>query len=365
MSDELTSLITGALEAAESGDDGGGSDASGSVDSGDSGVGTDTGAATSATSGGDAGRGTDSGADAGDAAAAVAADPLTTELEELGLRTPEPGSNNRIPYPRVRKIVENAIAKRDKIHKDALDRVTGDLSTAKQRAEAADAVDNLIATDFPRYLQMIETLHPKAKDAIAAFRTPPKPKEPEKPVVTVEAEPPPFDHKFEDGSLGYTQEGYKKYQQWVLEQAESRAEARADARFEQKYGAQIAPLVTEQRNRALIQQSTQILAGKVEEATQIWGTAFTEEWAKNDKSAFHAYAKEHPKIPFEQVIAAVLVPKLQADRTKMRKEILDEGEVRVAAAAKNVGQGKTPKSESGPVSLDDQIKQAMAEAGLG
>lgn len=369
MSDELTNSMLAAVEAAESGDDGGGSGADGGVgesgDGGGSAVGT--GEATGSAATDDAADGGESGGVPASGQPAVDGKPdaITAELEELGLRTPEPGSNNRIPYPRVRKIVENAIRKREDQHKTLMDEINGKLSTASQRAEAAERVDNLIATDFPRYLQLLETLHPKAKDAIAAYRTPPKPAVADKPQESALPDEPPYDHRFEDGSVGFTPEGARRHQAWMMEVAEARAMSRATALFEEKYGRNIAPLIDERRNREILQQSTELLNAKVSEAGKIWGTTFTEDWAKGDNGDIAKFARANPRASFEQVVQAVLVPKMLADRTKVRKEVLDEGNLRAAAAAKNTSQAAKPdKSSAGPVSLDDQIKEAMAAAGI-
>ncbi len=362
MSDELTGLIMGALENAESGNDGGGGEADTHDSGGDSSASvTETAGETGDTSA-EPGLGADSGADTiVPPPGGVADDPLTAELEELGLRTPEPGSNNRIPYPRVKKIIANAIEKREKAHKALLDDLNGKYTSAQQRAEAADRVDRLIIEDPARYFQLLETLHPKAKDAIAAFRNPPKPAAP---VASPLGDEPGMDMTFEDGSKGYSAAQWQKHQVWVRESIRQEALTEAESRFEQKYGSTIAPIVQAERNRAVQNEATQIVAQKASEAEKIWGKTFTDEFQKPNNGEFGKYAIANPKATFEQVIQAVLVPRLTAERTKMRKEVLDEGNVRASAAAKNVSAGKAPKVQGEAMTLEAQMMEAMEAAGI-
>ena len=75
-------------------------------------------------------------------------DPLTKELEDLGLKEPKAGEReNRLPYSRVKKIVENARKKQVEAHAAALKVETDRYAQAQEKLKNMDAVDRLIDGD--------------------------------------------------------------------------------------------------------------------------------------------------------------------------------------------------------------------------
>lgn len=290
------------------------------------------------------------------------ADPLTKDLEELGLKAPEDGQReNRIPYSRVRKIVENAQKKVEARFTTERDETKTRLTTAETKAAQLDAVDKLIASDPDRYLSLLATLHPVYKKFTQPqVVAPPAAKAPE-PVVE---QPPPPDHKFEDGSMGYTQEGYQRLVAWQMKQAEDKAVARMEKQYAERLGPLEQNWKTQQANAAL----QPVINAQIERNKAIWGKAFEDEYKLDSKSEIFTYMQANPLVPFDAAVAAVLAPRAAAaaakplDRDAMRKSILDELNGRPAAAVKGVGGPKKPASDvsTGPRSMEDVIREAIA-----
>ncbi len=362
--DNLTELITAAVDDVNTGaDDADISDGAGSNDTSTSG--NDMGATSAVT--------TDAGSPAGDGVGqskststtpdsptVPAVDPLAKDLEELGLKAPEEGQReNRIPYSRVRKIVENAQKKVEGRFTSELGEVRTKLTAAEAKAKQMDVADNLIATDPARYLQMLAMLHPAYKQYLEPKTAPTTvaAPTPTQPATATDPMPQP-DHKFEDGSMGYTAEGYQKVTEWQIRQAENRA-------FERLERTQHEQRERDATATKLHQEAAATTAEWQRQARETWGKAYDDDVALNDKSEILTYMRANPRVPFPAAVAAVLTPKLRVDRDKMREEIHTELNTRPAAAAKTVGGGKKPaEASTGPRTMEDVIREAMASSGL-
>lgn len=358
--DNLTELITAAVDDVNTGGDDAGSESGGAVSDGvESGVGSGN-TVIEISSTGNA----STSADVATPVTVPTEDPLVKELEELGLKAPEEGQReNRIPYSRVKKIVENARKKLETAHAAALTEHSTKAHKAEARAREADIADEAARKDPARYLEILTAINPEFKKYISprsdATTQPNRPTQasPATPIHASE-EPPDPDHKFEDGSLGYTAEGYKRLMEWQATQAENRAFERHQRTITEERARQEAAAEVTRQARATSDAWR-------DQASKTWGKAFDDDYALNDKSEILAYMRANPTVPFPAAVSAVLQPKTQADRERIRKEIHDELNARPSAAVKNVsGSKKSIELPSGPRTMEDVIREAMASSGL-
>src|ERR1035437_4885917 len=358
---DLDSIIGAAVaEAAGGGDDAAGDSTSSEtprsadVDTGMAAVAADETASGAAATSADA---------AAPAVVEPATDDLTKELADLGLKPPEDGQReNRLPYSRVKKIVENSRTKLTAGFTTQLAERDAKVTAAEAKVANMAAIDNLISTDPDRYIGMLAALHPdKYKKFLdTGFTGKPAPPPVSPPVVLTTPRPTP-DLKYEDGSLGYSPQQHEKLLDWIAADAENKAYARDDAEMTKRFGPLEQKYKIEQTNAALMPG----VQAQLEWGKQTWGKLFEDDYKLDSKSEVLAYMRTHKGIPFEAVLSAVLLPKVQADRTRMRAEILTEINARPRAAARSTPAATTTTpAVTGARDPEDVIRDAISAAGL-
>lgn len=292
-----------------------------------------------------------------DPPAKVEVDELTAELESLGIHAPKAGEReNRLPYSRVKKIVENARKKLVDSHATTIKEHGDKLTAAEKRLKDFDAADNLSRTDAKKYLELLTIVNPEFKQYLAGSQ----PAEVKPPVVDDPAPGP--DAKFADGSVGYSAEGLEKLRAWDRRQAVADAQKLFDARLGP---IEKANKEREDAQRAYDVRQAQIPAvrNQIATASKTWGKAFDDDFALQGegKSEILKYMQANPDVPFDSCVAAVLVPKVQSNRETLRAEWLKEQQARPAAAARTPGSTTKVGSEAtGPRSMEDIIREQVA-----
>lgn len=286
----------------------------------------------------------------------VEKDELTKELEALGLKEPKEGEReNRLPFKRVKKITENYGKKVAAKYEAELTPLKAEVETLRTVKTSVANVDRLIASDPDRYITMLAGIHPEYKKFLQGGKV--EGKGLSEPVVdkavTALGERPKPDAKFEDGSEGYSPAQHEKLLDWVAAKATAEAEARANAALDKRLG----PIENERKGREELNKRVE---GVKQEAAQIRDMYGADVVAKYEDKIV-AHMKANPTMGARQAAREVIMPALQADRNKMRTEILAETAARPKAASKTpVGQTKKTADEDGPRSLEQVIAEAVA-----
>jgi hypothetical protein len=328
--------------------------------------------------------GTDDTADTGDDAAEAGAegvdgiaaadtkptepDDLDKELEGYGVKRAVKGQrDNRIPYARVKKIVENAKKGLATAHEAALKERDGKLTAAEARAKKLDMfeqVDRIASTNPAKYVEMLMEANPAYKQflrevAAAADES--------KDEAFKEPRPAP-DAKMSDGSEGYTQKGFDALLDWNARKA--RHEAMQE--FNKKLEKELSPLQQAEKDRAntaaAIQQfnsAHETVKGQLRRAEQIWGDLFTD---KANQAEIEAALKsdQFEGHSFESVVSAVLTQKLRSQVETARADVIKELNER-PAAARSKASGKAGKVEEevpAEGDLDAIMIKSLRDAGL-
>lgn len=283
--------------------------------------------------------------------AAAPTDDLTSELEALGLKAPEVGQReNRLPYSRVKKIVENAQKKLAEQHQAALKTHQEQLKASQERLQNMDVVERLIDADPDRYLRMLAAIKPQYQRYLSQQQIPQAPQQP-RPPQQKQAEPPPQpDASFPDGTRGYSPQGLAALLDWQAR----RVEQSVTARVEDVYSKRFGPIENEWRSNQIIQQKLPQVRAQIAHAKQTWGTLVDEH-----EQEIVRVMEANPSLAFDAAIAQVLVPKTKAQRDQMRADLLREINARPQAAGKTVPAAATVGSNgNSPRSIEDVIRQA-------
>lgn len=371
-SDPITAAIESSMTAAGLHDTGD-TDAGDSSDSGDSssddGLSVETSAAVSPSA---STAGADPAAAAATAAAAKTAPVETPEqkaeredLEAVGLKAPKEGEReNRLPHSRVVKMVLKGVQR-------------GREQAAAQIAEKDTKIGELEGTvaeytrmnvfadrDPDRFLEALAVANPRVwKPILQKLQGAPAA------ATEVKAAPGGFDtpmpkpnFKLPDGSMTYDDAGLASLLEWNEAKAVAIAEDRITKKFEERFG----PIEEDHKRVSWEREQAPKIAALTKQARETWGKLFDDDYQKAEnggQSEILAYMKQHkmPLARFHEAVQAVLLPKLRADRTKMRGEIIEELN---AAPAASVEHRTQVKERPVPTSIEQAIRDSVAAAGL-
>lgn len=305
----------------------------------------------------------ESAAEAAAAAARKAADDAEQNFaREYELVDKQGKRENRIPYNRVKKIVENA---QIKIAKQVLgdqwkdlqagqkidDVLNGHLSTINQRLQAMQAyeqelervqlVGNLIQSDPDRFLAVLPNINPRYAELL---NRQPMQKNPED-------EMPGPDLDLGGGAKTYSPEGLRNLLDWQAQQTEKRVLGTVDK--------DLRPLREQQHASEQMQAALTRVRSQLSEARKNW-KGFTD-----NEPAIQKYVERGMKleIAYAQVMQDVYEKKLQdaqANREKVRAEVLEELKKAPRSTATAVSSRSKAADEVGePTNLEDVIRNAL------
>ncbi len=355
MSDAITSAIESAVADAGGGDD--------AVDT--SAGGNDTPAEVVADGG--SGAAVEAAGTAESDPKTPAADDLAAELDALGIKAPKQGEReNRIPYSRMLKIVENAKKKLADEHKAVVAAEQAKFTKAEQELINYRKADELFKNDPERYLDTLAVLNPAYKKFRGGTTAP----EAEKQAADAAATPMPQpDGRYDDGTLGYTVEGQKKLDEWKSEQIEMRAFNRAKAEFDKQF----KPVKDREQAAAFRAEKMPAIQRAVADATEMWGKAFVDDYNKANSGQSEILKmlqandgqQGRPFMTFEQATAKVLLPKMQeanrVDQNAMRAKLLKELKDAPKAAARHTPSAAAiATADDGPRDMEDVIRESIA-----
>jgi hypothetical protein len=373
MSDDLNEIVTEAVEDAYPADSGTGFDAN-SVDLSDG----DTSAQDAAATGTEAPTTeADASVQANDPSQAAA----DTEVDEFGKRfglasQSITGRENRIPYSRVKKIVEKA--QNDKV-KELEAKFTPQLTEFQTKVQDYETrlqrvaqFEQIMENDPQTFLSMLSQVPaykaffdhvaqlsaggqaPGGQPAQAGAASP------EQPYLDSSTMPQP-DQTLSDGSRVYSLEGLAKRDEWLAKQIEARAVKQAEAALSKRY----APIEQEWQQRERMNQIVPQIESQIAEARQ-WDK-FNDleprivEILRTDKrlSLEGAYMRAY------QEEVAKERERLTTDHNKVRASVLDEIKKRPVSSSAPVNPSRpVAVPQQGPVDLDEVVRRSVLDAGL-
>jgi hypothetical protein len=271
------------------------------------------------------------------------------------------GRENRIPYSRVKKIVERA-------EKEAIAKAKSQLETAPNpkfaeietkvkdyegRLEKVAQFEHMIEFQPREFLNFLSTI-PAYKDFFDHIQQLSAAQAPKEQQGLDLSQMPQPDQPLPDGTAVYSHEGLRKLLEWQAQQVEARAIKQAEDRIAQRYKPMEDEWQREQRRQAAIP----VIQKQIADARQWPG--FTE-----NEAEIIEVLKADPNITLEGAYRKVAVTKMnermaamQPDRDKMRQEILDELRRKPASSSVPATQVRPASPAAGKRSLEDIIQEA-------
>lgn len=301
------------------------------------------------------------------------ADPLAGEDEfakRFGIQPVSvTGRNNRIPYERVKKIIQkNEKEVAAKVAKEyetkfqpQLQEAQTKLQTYEQHLQRVAQFEQIMENDPRTFLQMLSGLpaYKEFFDHIAQLAQGQggQTAQPQQPQINPSDPMPEPDQAFEDGSKGYSMEGLRKLLDWQARQVEARAIQQAEQRISQRY----APLEESfQRQQVHAQVSSQV-EQQIAEARN---------WERFNElePAITKILQTDPRISLEraymkayQQAVAQDRERLTADHNKVRSQVLAEIQKRPASSAAPTSPNRANPPNAGPRSIEDIIADKARE----
>jgi hypothetical protein len=275
---------------------------------------------------------------------------------KLGVAAQINGRENRIPYSRVQKIVENAEKKATAPHLAKLAELEPKVKDYEEKLSKVAQFEQVMLNDAPKFLQMLAGV-PAYRQFFQAIQelqnrqaTPTG--TPNGVPTGQSSDPDPMpepDQPQADGSAVYSMDGLKNLLAWQKRQVTKEVASRY-APIEEQWQAQ-------QRIQAAIPQ----VNAQINEARS-W-PQFTE----NEPDIVKAL-QTNPQLSLEGAYRQVVFPRLIADQTTMRQRILAEIQKAPTAPTSTTPRSVKPNATSqstGPRSLEDIIKEQVQQIGGG
>ena len=298
-----------------------------------------------------------------EAAAAVPDDDLKKELEAAGYKPPEKGAReNRIPWSRVQKILENTRTKLRTSHAAALKAAEEKAAPLQAKAKQADEWEQLLNSD-PDGSRTMQALARAMPHKFQRYLMPAQPATTTQPTATAapatstaftEPKPKP------DLPDGYSQEGLDKLLDWTARKAASDAVSVVRGEVAEKF----APIEKERNARTQFESSQRDAADRVRKAREAWGDSFIDNdpdvlaLMKQGWTLENALAKV---IPARQAAKYTLTESQM--RAKVTQELKERGAKQRAAASTTPAGGSAPVAAEGR-SIFDIVRDAVKSSGL-
>lgn len=302
--------------------------------------------------------------------AAEATQQATGVQDEFGKKfglQPEsvPGRENRIPYSRVKKIVEKAELEARKAAETPyvakIQEYETQLQEARVRQERVNQFEHVMVNDVPRFIGMLKTLpqYQQFFSQLEQAQAQAQPQAAQEPVDPYSDMPQP-DQLMPDGTYMYSMDGLKALEAW------NRAQARKEVLEEvnQVYGPIHQEWQAAREAETRIRQVVPVIQNQIAEARTWQG--FTD----NEQEIVQALRADQ-RLSLEGAYRKVVVPKLVAAReaqqndeaqlkAKYRAEILEELRRAPAASSAPTRVMRPSPTPQGSRNLEDIIAAQVA-----
>jgi hypothetical protein len=278
-----------------------------------------------------------------------------------------PGRENRIPYSRVKKIVEKAELEARKAAETPYLTKVQEFETKVKEYEAklsrVDQFEHVMVNDVPRFIGMLKTLPQYQQFFDQLEKASQVNQAPAQPVNDDDPMPQP-DQLQPDGTLWYSMEGIEKLNEWNRKQA--RKEVLAEV--EKTYGPIAQEWNAHREANERIRQVVPVIQAQIQDA-RTW-----DQFSENEAEIVKALQSDR-NLSLEGAYRKIVVPKLRAQRAesetnetelkkRLRAELLEELRRAPAASSAPVRVTRPSPISQGKRTLEEIIAEQVANANL-
>lgn len=276
---------------------------------------------------------------------AAATDAYSAFAKEHGIPPQTPGQReNRLPYSRVKAIVEKAQKKATEPFAKDLETYKGKVTEYEGYLTNVQKFEDIMKNNHMQFLKMLVQIpgYQEIFQQLAGSQAKSAPANGEAAVPAGDGMPEP-DMQLADGTAVYSLEGLRKRDEWHAEQVEKRIMGKVQKDY--------APLKEAWETGNYRAEKLRDVQRQLTEA-RTWAQ-FTENEAEIGKAL-----ADYPQLSLEGAYRHVVIPKLQAVRETMRKEIFEE--VKKAPVSTSAPSRTTkPGAEGGKRSIEQIINDSI------
>jgi hypothetical protein len=279
------------------------------------------------------------------------------------------GRENRIPYSRVKKIVEKgekeAVAKTTKEveakYVPQLEQAQTKIKEYETQLTQAAQFREVLTTDAPRTLQYLASL-PAYKEFFenVANLIQAQKGQPQAPTAPDPAdEMPQPDQKQSDGTMLYSMEGLAKLRAWEKAQIQKELTTTYDKRFEELQN-RYKPIEEQWQAERYRQEVMPQVQKQIDEA-RTWPL-----FKENEAEIVQVLSADQ-KISLERAYQQVVWPKIIQNQDQIRASVMEEMKKKPVGSTSTPTRANKPApvgASTGPVDLESIIKGAVDEAGI-
>lgn len=293
----------------------------------------------------------------------------------------ESGRQNRIPYPRVRKIVDKAIADTKKeVEQSFAPRITEieELTTKVQefeesttktqkRLEEVDKFEKILSGEPDTFLHMLSNIPAyqeffgAVKKAFTIASKVEEEKEPETVETAAPVDRPEPNHELSDGSKVYDMEGLDKLLAWQSNVTATQVEARLTKHYDKRLNEiqeRYQPMADNYSEGVAADQRIKETLPRIQAQA---AEARTWPQFKENEDEIIKFLDDNPKISLEGAYRQIVMPKITGDKGKIREELLKEIKRAPKSTATPVsGTRKVAPVKTGPRPIEEIIRERVA-----
>lgn len=284
---------------------------------------------------------------------------------------------NSIPHSRVKEMIARreqkliaTVAKELGISKAEaelkLEDVTGALTERstkvtdyETRLRDVDTVEAIMANEPERYIQMLAMVNPAYQRFAAVLQQAATAVQQNDDATTRAAADDPMpepDLDLGDGRKTYSLDGLRKRDEWV--------ERRLTRQLEGKIGERLKPIEDERKAAAERQRVEVIRSQAIERINAQLDVARKWHGFNEHEADILAALKADPKLGLHDAYMQTVMPKLVADRTKMRNELIAELNAQPRSTSVPAPTATAKSSSSGSRSTADIAREVIASLGV-
>ena len=280
------------------------------------------------------------------AAEAAQQDEIDKLLAKEGIEPRGMGRENRIPYSRTKKIIENAQKawQADAESKFAPERQQ--FTELQGRMSNYERQEQLASQDPDRFISLLASVDPRYQKFLGVVG---KEGAPSAPPADNDPEPQPA--KDEQGNPYYTPEGWKAWQSWTRRQAAKEA----TTALETKFGPTLKNIQQQQEARATYEAQRPVVEAQTSRLVETYGAELVNKNQDAIIAAMEAAAAKRQPLTLAEAAAQVLLPQIRQDEAKIREKVIAEINKRPAAARGAAPTQRRPEPSDKPLTGDAVI----------
>lgn len=283
-------------------------------------------------------------------AEAAVQDEIDKLLAAEGIQPRGMGRENRIPYSRTKKIIENAQKAWQKTAEEKWGTERQAHTELQGRVQNYERQEQVASQDPDRYIALLASVDPRYQKFLGAVG---KTADTTTPVADNDPEPQP--QKDEQGNPFFTAEGWRDWQAWTRRQAAKEAEAA----IEKKYGTTLKTVQSREQARATYEAQRPVVEAQTNRLIETYGAELVNKNQDAIIAEMEKAAAARSPLTLAEAAAKVLLPLIRKDEATIRAKVFDELNKRPAAARGAAPAQKRSVEGDKPLSGDELIRAEL------